>query len=92
MFVCRKELSGAVVCSSDSPELLEIVWDWLGGRVCEFGFSRAAPVGLISVPYCWESGTVLLEHTAEALAQFLEELYRDPEEICAAVEQISHSD
>jgi hypothetical protein len=35
---------------------------------------------------------VLLEHTAEALAQFLEELYRDPEEICAAVEQISHSD
>lgn len=77
-------------CSTNTPDLLEVVWNWYGGRLVEFGLVGSATAGVVGVPYNWEEGTVHLDFTPAALEQFLSGLYTDPDQVTATVEDITH--
>jgi hypothetical protein len=77
-------------CSTNTPELLEVVWTWSGGRLVEFGLIGSATAGVVGVPYNWGEGTVQLDFTPAALEQFLSRLYTDPDQVTATVEDIAH--
>lgn len=90
MFVC--ELSGDVIrCVSTAPEFRSLVWSWSGGRLCEIHLEGHPVCAVVSVPYCFESGRVLLEFTPEALSAELTDIYSDAAQRNATVEEIAHS-
>jgi hypothetical protein len=86
------------------PRLRGIRWRYTGGRLIEYALLPQAPdneprrwagawspVGVVSVPYDWQSGTVQMEFSAEALEAVLADIYADPDQVTATVDDISHN-
>jgi hypothetical protein len=86
------------------PRLRGIRWRYTGGRLIEYALLPQAPdneprrwagpwspVGVVSVPYDWKSATVLMQFSAEALEAVLSDIYADPEQVTATVDDISHN-
>jgi hypothetical protein len=90
VFQCERS-GDSIRCVSTAPEFRSLVWSWNGGRLCEIHLKGHSVSAVVSVPYCWESGRVLLEFTPEALSTELGEIYSDPEQRTATVEEIAHS-
>lgn len=78
-----------IKCSTNTPDLLGVVWDWSGGPHVAYGRDRYGPAGVVAVPYNWEEGTVELDFTPAALEQFLSGYYTDPGVVTATVEDIT---